>query len=105
MPTEDLGNDPSFAVTPVDEQYIQKENNEQDRQKLDKLFRIAKLTEKQMNRLYLHCADDKTFRAIATMEGVHWTSVEECVNSALKKPSRGIDNFCSSALTYYLTLL
>ena len=47
VPTEDLENDPSFAATPVDEQYIQKENNEQDRQKLDKLFRIAKLTEKQ----------------------------------------------------------
>ena len=85
MLTEDLENDSSFAVTPVDEQYIQKENNEQDRQKLDKLFRIAKLTEKQKNRLYLHCADGKTFRAIAAMEGIHWTSVEECVNSALKK--------------------
>ena len=85
VPTEDLENDPSFAATPVDEQYIQKENNEQDRQKLDKLFRIAKLTEKQKNRLYLHCADGKTFRAIAAMEGIHWTSVEECVNSALKK--------------------
>ena len=85
VPTEDLENDPSFAATPVDEQYIQKENNEQDGQKLDKLFRIAKLTEKQKNRLYLHCADGKTFRAIAAMEGIHWTSVEECVNSALKK--------------------
>ena len=85
VPTEDLENDPSFAATPVDEQYIQKENNEQDRQKLDKLFRIAKLNEKQKNRLYLHCADGKTFRAIAAMEGIHWTSVEECVNSALKK--------------------
>ena len=31
VPTEDLENDPSFAATPVDEQYIQKENNEQDR--------------------------------------------------------------------------
>ena len=85
VPTEDLENDSSFAVTPVDEQYIQKENNEQDKQKLDKLFRIAKLTEKQKNRLYLHCADGKKFREIAAMEGVHWTSVEECVNSALKK--------------------
>lgn len=33
VPTEDLENDPSFAATPVDEQYIQKENNEQDKAK------------------------------------------------------------------------
>ena len=50
-----------------------------------RLFCAAKLTEKQKRRLYLHCVKGKTFRTIADIEGVHWTSVEECVNSALKK--------------------
>ena len=70
---------------PVDEQYIKQEKQNQDKKKLDKLFRAAKLTEKQKRRLYLHCVEGKTFRAIADIEGVHWTSVEECVKFALKK--------------------
>lgn len=69
----------------LDEEYIQQEKREQDKRKMDKLFRDAGLSEKQKRRLYLHCVEGKTFRAIAEIEGVHWTSVEECVKFALKK--------------------
>lgn len=75
----------SCATPALDEEYIQKEKKVQDKHKMDKLFRAAGLTEKQKRRLYLHCVEGKTFRAIAEIEGVHWTSVEECVNFALKK--------------------
>ena len=81
----DLENNLACAISPVDEQYIQQEKREQDKRKMDKLFRAAGLTEKQKRRLYLHCVEGKSFRAIAEIEGVHWTSVEECVNFALKK--------------------
>lgn len=81
----DLENNLACAIPPVDEQYIQQEIREQDKRKMDKLFRAAGLTEKQKHRLYLHCVEGKSFRAIAEIEGVHWTSVEECVNFALKK--------------------
>ena len=81
----DLENNLSCAIPPVDEQYIQQEKREQDKRKMDKLFRDAGLSEKQKRRLYLHCVEGKSFRAIAEIEGVHWTSVEECVNFALKK--------------------
>lgn len=73
------------AIASVDEQYIQQEKKKQDKERLYRLFCAAKLTEKQKRRLYLHCVEGKTFRTIADIEGVHWTSVEECVNSALKK--------------------
>lgn len=82
---QDLENNLACAIPPVDEQYIQQEKKEQDKRKMDKLFRAAGLTEKQKRRLYLHCVEGKSFRAIAEIEGVHWTSVEECVNFALKK--------------------
>lgn len=82
---QDLENNLACAIPPVDEQYIQQEKREQEKRKLDKLFREAGLSEKQKHRLYLHCVEGKTFRAIAETEGVHWTSVEECVKFALKK--------------------
>lgn len=81
----DLENNLARAIPPVDEQYIQQEKREQDKQKMDKLFRAVGLSEKQKRRLYLHCVEGKTFRAIAEIEGVHWTSVEECVKFALRK--------------------
>lgn len=73
------------ATPPIDVQYIQQEQKKRDKERLDKLFRAARLTDKQKRRLYLHCVEGKTFRAIADIEGVHWTSVEECVKFALKK--------------------
>lgn len=82
---QNLENNLACAIPPVDEQYIQQEKREQEKRKLDKLFREAGLSEKQKHRLYLHCVEGKTFRAIAETEGVHWTSVEECVKFALKK--------------------
>lgn len=52
---QNLENNPACAIPPVDEQYIQQEKREQDKRKMDKLFRVAGLTEKQKRRLYLHC--------------------------------------------------
>jgi len=52
---------------------------------VDKLFQYGKLTPKQKERFVRHFFVGVSLRKIASDEGVHFTSVDECIRRAVDK--------------------
>ena len=54
---------------------------------------IDKLTDKQRKVIYMYFWENKTFRQIGKELGVHFTTIEESYNAAIKKIKKILKNF------------
>ena len=80
------------ATSPLDDVYIENEEKKCVMVAVDKLFREGHLTEKQKRRFILHYIRGWSLRQIAASEAVHFTSVEESLESASHKLKRFFEN-------------
>lgn len=69
----------------LDESYILADDHRRIHLAVDKLFVCGKLTPKQKERFIKHFFKGMSLRAIAEEEGVHFTSVDECIRRVVDK--------------------
>ena len=69
----------------LDNSYIRAGENRRVKLAVDKLFRCGRLTVKQKERFIRHFFAGVSLRKIASDEGVHFTSVDECIRRAVDK--------------------
>lgn len=69
----------------LDDSYIMADENRRIKLAVDKLFQYGKLTPKQKERFVRHFFVGVSLRKIASDEGVHFTSVDECIRRAVDK--------------------
>lgn len=73
------------ASEALDDEYIVSDDKRRVIQAAIRLFDEGKMTEKQKRRFLLHFMHGISLRKIADMEGVYFTSVNECINCAADK--------------------
>ena len=69
----------------LDDSYIKADEQRRVKLAVDKLFLCGKLTPKQKDRFVRHFFAGTSLRKIACDEGVHFTSVDECIRRAVDK--------------------
>ena len=69
----------------LDDGYIMADEKRRVKLAVDKLFLCGKLTPKQKERFIKHFFAGVSLRKIASDEGVHFTSVDECIHRAVDK--------------------
>ena len=69
----------------LDDRYITADENRRVKLAVDKLFQCGRLTPKQKERFIRHFFDGVSLRKIASDEGVHFTSVDECIRRTVDK--------------------
>lgn len=75
----------SCATEALDDEYVISEDKRRAMEAAVKLFHEGKMTEKQKRRFILHFMNGMPLRKIADIEGVHFTSVAECISCATDK--------------------
>ncbi len=68
-----------------DLEIIKKIEEEEMKQAVKKLLEVGNLTLIQKRRFYLHFYKGLSYREIAKLEGVHFTSVQESIEVCVKK--------------------
>ena len=69
----------------LDDAYVIADEHRRIKLAVDKLFLCGKLTPKQKERFVRHFFAGASLRKIASDEGVHFTSVDECIRRAVDK--------------------
>lgn len=69
----------------LDDAYVIADEHRRIKLAVDKLFLCGKLTSKQKERFVRHFFAGTSLRKIASDEGVHFTSVDECIRRAVDK--------------------
>ena len=81
----DLEDTVVYPAPSLDDSCIQADENRRVKLAVDKLFQCGKLTPKQKERFVRHFFAGVSLREIASDEGVHFTSVDECIRRAVDK--------------------
>ena len=81
----ELENTIAHPAPSLDDSYIMADENRRIKLAVDKLFQCGKLTPKQKERFVRHFFAGVSLRKIASDEGVHFTSVDECIRRAVEK--------------------
>ena len=83
--TDELEESVAHPAPSLDDRYIKADENRRVKLAVDKLFQCGKLTPKQKDRFVRHFFAGVSLREIASDEGVHFTSVDECIRRAVDK--------------------
>ena len=75
----------AHSAPSLDDDYIAADEKRRIKLAVDKLFLCGRLTPKQKERFVRHFFDGVSLRKIASDEGVHFTSVDECIRRAVDK--------------------
>lgn len=75
----------------LDLDIIKKMEEEEMKQAVKKLLEMGNLTLIQKRRFYLHFYEGKSYRQIAKLDGVHFTSVQESIEVCVKKLKKYIN--------------
>ena len=81
----DLEDTVAYPGQSLDDSCIQADENRRVKLAVDKLFQCGKLTPKQKERFVRHFFAGVSLRKIASDEGVHFTSVDECIRRVVDK--------------------
>lgn len=73
------------APEALEDEYVLSEEKRRAMQAAVRLFHNGKMTEKQKRRFLLYFIRGMSLRKIADMEGVHFTSIAECIHRATDK--------------------
>lgn len=73
------------CVSSPEDDYIAEEDRKKSRSIINAFFAETKLTEKQKQRFILHYCSELTFREIAALEDVHFTSVRDSIEQVTQK--------------------
>ena len=82
-----------FAEPAPDTQLIQQRDEQSALKAARKLLEDKELTAVQERRFLLHFFKGMSYRKIAELEGVHFTSVQESIEAATRKLKRNFKNF------------
>lgn len=80
------------ATRPLDEEYVEQDEQRRVMLAVDKLFHEGSLTDKQKRRFIQHFIHGSSLRQIAKWESVHFTTVGESLKSAADKLRRYFDS-------------
>ena len=76
----------------IETNFIQKMEKEEIKRAAEYLLAQGNLTLVQKRRFYLHFYKGLSYREIGKLEGVHFTSVQESIESCIKKLKKYINN-------------
>lgn len=82
-----------FSTPPIDCLLIHKNDEEQVLKASKLLLKSGELTEVQSRRFIRHFLEGLSYRQIAAGENVHFTSVQESIQGAVKKLKKYLKNF------------